>query len=127
MPVNLRLTCQFSPSARPHGHLFGKKVLSLLSDAPSDHLRIALFVAAVSLVACTAVQVSADQWTDRFLDPPASAGMTVYWIWFGPSASKESIDRDLSNMRQAHISGATILPVYDLHRHGHERYGAQPA
>jgi hypothetical protein len=40
--------------------------------------------------------------------------MTAYWIWFGPSVTREDIDRDLRNMHQAHIGGVTVLPVYPL-------------
>jgi hypothetical protein len=40
--------------------------------------------------------------------------MTVYWIWHGPAVTRSGIDRDLQNMRRAHISGATVLPVYPL-------------
>jgi hypothetical protein len=56
----------------------------------------------------------ADEWTGQFLNPPSSAGMAVYWIWFGPAITNEGIDRDLANMKSAHIAGVTILPVYPL-------------
>src|SRR5690242_17433918 len=69
---------------------------------------------ALALCAGYPAYVRADEWTNRFQDPPASAGMTVYWIWFGPAITQEGIDRDLANMKAARISGATILTVYPL-------------
>jgi len=69
---------------------------------------------AVALLAAIHSPLLADEWSDSFLDPPSSAGMTVYWFWFGPAITHEGIDRDLANMKKAHISGATILPVYPL-------------
>jgi hypothetical protein len=62
----------------------------------------------------SASAVRADDFAERFRDPPGECGMTVYWAWFGPAVTREGIDRDLQNMRKAHISGATILPVYPL-------------
>jgi hypothetical protein len=38
----------------------------------------------------------------------------MYWIWLGPAVTREGVDRDLENMRKAHISGAVLLPVYPL-------------
>ncbi len=40
--------------------------------------------------------------------------MTVYWIWFGPAVTRESIDTDLENMRRARIGGTVLLPMYPL-------------
>src|SRR5438128_10505518 len=49
-----------------------------------------------------------------FRDPPQAAGLTVYWIWPGPAVTRAGLDRDLENMAKAHISGATVLPIYPL-------------
>ena len=49
-----------------------------------------------------------------FRTPPPRAGMSVYWIWFGPAVTREGIDRDLDNMSKAHIGGAVLLPIYPL-------------
>jgi hypothetical protein len=57
---------------------------------------------------------SADDLPARFADPPVEAGMTTYWIWFGPAMTREQIDRDLANMQQAHINGTVLLPMYPL-------------
>ena len=57
-----------------------------------------------------------------FRDPPADARMSMYWIWFGPSVTGREIDRDLANMRQAHIGGAVLLPVYPLDVEGNSDY-----
>ncbi len=51
---------------------------------------------------------------DSFANPPAEAGPSMYWIWLGPAVTREGVDRDLDNMRMAHISGAVLLPVYPL-------------
>ncbi|MCZ2077265.1 MAG: hypothetical protein HUU41_12955 [Bryobacteraceae bacterium] len=51
---------------------------------------------------------------DTFRNPPDDARMTMYWIWFGPAVTRESIDRDLANMKEAHIGGTVLLPVYPL-------------
>lgn len=50
----------------------------------------------------------------QFKEPPFSAAMTNYWVWFGPAVTREMVDRDLANMKQAHISGTVLLPVYPL-------------
>lgn len=57
---------------------------------------------------------AADDLPARFLNPPPEAGMTTYWCWFGPAVTRDMIDRDLANMKQAHISGTVLLPVYPL-------------
>ena len=49
-----------------------------------------------------------------FAEPPREAGMSVYWIWFGPAQTREGIDSDLADMRASHISGTVLLPVYPL-------------
>lgn len=49
-----------------------------------------------------------------FGTPPAASGMSAYWVWFGPVVTRAGIDRDLDNMKQAHISGAVLLPMYPL-------------
>ena len=92
----------------------GKRFLSMKTRVWIHCVQIWLLGVVFSLAVSIDLPVLADEWTDQFLDPPASAGMTVYWIWFGPSVTKEGIDRDLANMRTAYISGATILPVYPL-------------
>src|SRR5262249_7478866 len=68
----------------------------------------------IVLLTVWAPAAAADEWTARFRDPPPDAGMTVYWVWFGPAVTNDGIDRDLANMKKAHIAGATLLPVYPL-------------
>lgn len=55
-----------------------------------------------------------DTAAEQFRNPPDSGRMTVYWIWIGPAADKESVDRDLREMKAAGIGGAVLLPIYPL-------------
>lgn len=64
----------------------------------------------------TTTTLAADPLTleTQFASPPPEAAMTAYWVWFGPAVTREEIDRDLANMKQAHINGTVLLPVYPL-------------
>ncbi len=57
-----------------------------------------------------------------FAEPPAPAGMSVYWTWFGPAQTREGVERDLAEMRAAHISGTVLLPIYPLSTEGNYPY-----
>ena len=66
-------------------------------------------------LACSGFEARADEpLAARFKAPPAEAGMTIYWVWFGSAITEEMIDRDLANMKAAGISGTVLLPVYPM-------------
>jgi len=73
---------------------------------------VTLSLGVLTLLLC--LPAFADDLPARFLSPPPEAAMGTYWVWFGPAVAREGIDRDLVNMKQAHISGAVLLPVYPL-------------
>ncbi len=49
-----------------------------------------------------------------FANPPDDSRIMMRWWWFGPSATKAGIRRDLEQMRAAGIGGVEIATLYPL-------------
>lgn len=49
-----------------------------------------------------------------FKGPPPDCRIMMRWWWFGPSATKPEIERELRVMKQAGIGGVELQPVYPL-------------
>ena len=71
-------------------------------------------VATLPILVATGLPAPGQDLSRLFHDPPDSARMSVYWIWFGPAVTQEGISTDLENMRRAHIGGMCLLPMYPL-------------
>jgi len=50
----------------------------------------------------------------QFNNPPADARIMMRWWWFGPSVTKERLEKELRLMKEAGIGGVEIQPVYPL-------------
>ena len=49
-----------------------------------------------------------------FERPPDDARMMVRWWWYGPSATKTELERELNSMKQGGIGGFEVQPTYAL-------------
>jgi hypothetical protein len=47
-----------------------------------------------------------------FKDAPADCRIMVRWWWFGPSVTREELERELRAMKEGGIGGVEIQPVY---------------
>src|SRR5215204_262116 len=50
----------------------------------------------------------------RFENPPDDARIMMRWWWFGPSVTKDEIERELRTMKEGGIGGVEVQPVYPL-------------
>jgi hypothetical protein len=65
----------------------------------------------------TAAQPSGDAINalrQSFITPPDDSRMMVRWWWFGPSVTKEELERELRAMKAGGIGGVEVQPVYPL-------------
>lgn len=51
---------------------------------------------------------------EAFAHPPDDSRIMVRWWWFGPSATKEELKRELEQMQAAGIGGVEIATLYPL-------------
>ena len=51
---------------------------------------------------------------ETFAHPPDDSRIMVRWWWFGPSATKEELKRELEQMKAAGIGGVEIATLYPL-------------
>ena len=49
-----------------------------------------------------------------FVTPPANTRPLVRWWWFGPSANKQELERELLAMKAGGFGGVEIQPVYPM-------------
>ncbi len=49
-----------------------------------------------------------------FQEPPPDARIMMRWWWFGPSVTKEGIEREMRLMKEGGIGGFEVQPVYPL-------------
>ena len=63
-----------------------------------------------SVLVCTAT-VHADELSDRFANPPASARPHTFWHWMNGNVTKEGITADLEAMQHAGIGGVFLFIV----------------
>ena len=57
----------------------------------------------------TTTQVSHDQLKSGFANTPSEARLRCYWWWLNSMATKESITRDLEEMKDKGYGGASIV------------------
>jgi hypothetical protein len=55
-----------------------------------------------------------DDLRSGFAEPPPSAAPMMRWWWFGPSVSRPELERELTAMAAAGISGVEVAYVYPL-------------
>lgn len=55
-----------------------------------------------------------DDLRKSFERPPDDARIMMRWWWFGPSVTKEEIERELRVMKEGGIGGVEVQPVYPL-------------
>ena len=83
---------------------------------------VLFFVAlSASQPASPAVRVEADPapptieaFQRLFENPPSSAAPMMRWWWFGPSVTKQELEREMRAMKAGGIGGFEIQPVYPL-------------
>ncbi len=61
--------------------------------------------------ALVTMRLRADDLSEKFVSPPASARPWVYWTWLNSNLTKEGITADLEAMQRVGIGGALILDV----------------
>ncbi len=49
-----------------------------------------------------------------FENPPANSKIMMRWWWFGPSATKPELEREMKAMKEGGIGGFEVQPVYPL-------------
>src|ERR1700689_4618183 len=49
-----------------------------------------------------------------FENPPDDSKIMMRWWWFGPSATKPEIEREMRFMKEGGIGGFEVQPVYPL-------------
>lgn len=80
-------------------------------------IRLLRLSIAVLLFHCLA-QVSIGQNLENvrrgFERPPDDSRIMMRWWWFGPSVTKEEIERELRVMKEGGIGGVEVQPVYPL-------------
>ena len=97
------------------GGLLGTSILNLVRDPLSWLKGNSKAAAATVGIADGSIDASdLDAAADLFRTPPDAARMSVYWIWPGSAANKQSVERDLQNMRAAGIGGGVVLPIYPI-------------
>ncbi|MGB6429837.1 MAG: glycosyl hydrolase [Candidatus Acidiferrales bacterium] len=57
---------------------------------------------------------SASTLRQLFITPPDDSRMMVRWWWFGPSVTKDELERELRAMKAGGIGGVEVQPVYPL-------------
>lgn len=50
----------------------------------------------------------------NFVTPPSDSRIMMRWWWFGPSVTKDEIERELKVMKEGGIGGVEVQPVYPL-------------
>lgn len=73
--------------------------------------------ATLLLVYCFVQMSSAQSAADvrrGFGRPPDDARIMMRWWWFGPSVTKDEIERELRTMKEGGIGGVEVQPVYPL-------------
>ncbi|HXS76962.1 MAG TPA: glycosyl hydrolase [Terracidiphilus sp.] len=85
------------------GSLRGKLLLSCL-----------VAVAAFGQQRTTNPDVSTKGLHEAFAHPPDDSRIMVRWWWFGPSATREELTRELEQMKSSGIGGVEIATLYPL-------------
>ncbi len=79
--------------------------------------RTPALLAAILLILASVSTVSTQSLAEirrGFERPPDDARIMMRWWWFGPSVTKEEIERELRTMKEGGIGGVEVQPVYPL-------------
>ncbi len=77
-------------------------------------------IAAASLFFCLAVSGASAQPASvadlrrGFEHPPADSRIMMRWWWFGPSVTKQGLEREIELMKEGGIGGFEVQPVYPI-------------
>ena len=63
---------------------------------------------------------------DGFRNPPREARLRCYWWWLNSHVTKQSITRDLTEMKAKHYGGAIIVDAGGAEQRGNDRVPAGP-
>lgn len=89
-----------------------------MQETRSKHLTRSSGVCAILLLAVFSSQMLFGQGIAEirkgFQNPPDDARIMMRWWWFGPSVTKEEIERELRVMKEGGIGGVEVQPVYPL-------------
>src|SRR5262249_40884609 len=58
--------------------------------------------------------LSIDELQRQFQKPPDDARIMMRWWWFGPSVTKQELERELRTMKEGGIGGVEVQSVYPL-------------
>src|SRR5271157_2277539 len=81
------------------------------------HMRLRLAALTVLCLLAAVWLPAADSLSDlqeSFHRPPDDARIMVRWWWFGPSATKPELERELRTMKEGGIGGVEVQPTYPL-------------
>ena len=73
--------------------------------------------ACLSLASLLCAAVSAQSVAElqkKFVAPPNDSRIMMRWWWFGPSVTKDEVERELRVMKEGGIGGVEVQPVYPL-------------
>ncbi|HYE71924.1 MAG TPA: glycosyl hydrolase, partial [Blastocatellia bacterium] len=62
----------------------------------------------------TPANLNLAQLQQHFQTPPDDSRIMMRWWWFGPTISKEEVERELKVMKEGGIGGVEIQPVYPV-------------
>ncbi|MEQ1761805.1 MAG: glycosyl hydrolase [Pyrinomonadaceae bacterium] len=68
----------------------------------------------ISLLFSAVAAQSVAELQKNFVSPPNDSRIMMRWWWFGPSVTKEEIERELKVMKEGGIGGVEVQPVYPL-------------
>ncbi|MFM7180282.1 MAG: glycosyl hydrolase [Verrucomicrobiales bacterium] len=109
----------FIPLAERHLQLASRSVVSLRKLA----FRILLVLLAMVIAA---PQSRADALESGFRNPPHSAGIRCFWWWLNSNVTRESITRELEEMKAKGFNGAMIFDADGSNQRGNARTKAGP-
>ena len=55
-----------------------------------------------------------NQQRKMFTNPPDDCRIMMRWWWFGPSATRDELEREMKLMKEGGIGGFEVQPVYPL-------------
>ena len=81
--------------------------------------RLVCMLLALGVVATVAI--GADDLADAFASPPRDARLRAYWWWLNSCVTKQSVTRDLEEMKAKGFGGAVIFDADGSSQDGNER------
>src|ERR1700691_207702 len=92
--------------------LFAAAIAPARSQAPSP--AAAAVSPASAEVTTTDQSDSVSALRQSFIAPPDDSRIMVRWWWFGPSVTRDELERELRAMKAGGIGGVEAQPVYPL-------------